>query len=74
MSSFLRKQESWIELRLKDSGSGTGMTIFHQFIISAAARYAHHTHIIPLPLQVLTRAADNLMRRSIGEPVSELCG
>ena len=56
------------------SGSRTGMTIFHQFIISAAARYAHHTHIVPLPLQVLTRAADNLMRRSIGEPVSELCG
>jgi len=56
------------------SGSRPGMMYGHQFIISAAARYAHHTHIVPLPLQVLTRAADNLMRRSIGEPVSELCG
>ena len=74
MSSFLRKQESWSKLRLKDSGSGTGMTIYRQFIISAAARYAHHTHIVPQRLQVLTQAADNSMRRSIGEPESELCG
>ena len=53
------------------SGSRTGMTICHQLFISAAARYAHHTHIVPLPLQVLTQAADNSPGGSIGEPVSE---
>ncbi len=56
------------------SGSRPGMMYGHQFFISAAARYSHHTHIVPQRLQVLTQPDGNSIGRSIGEPESELCG